>query len=206
LSAITCHCSAIVDLNFPELIDIDVEPDYFRQLLEGSFLTVTCPNCGTVLKPELQVRLCSTRRGLDCLVVPELERLSVYRGKITAPPGVEILVGYSELFERARILRDGFEIKNIEIIKYYLLSKAEEQEPEADITVLYNGQAGGKLEFHILGMKSGQTGIIRLPRSSIDASASDSTIEDPRFGELFLGQYRSIRKLSFLEEEEENEG
>jgi hypothetical protein len=146
----------------------------------------------------------SSSRGLDALVVPELDRLTVYRGKMDAPKGVEILIGYAELFERARILRDELEAKTVEIIKYYLLSRAEEQEPEADIIVLYHGLVNGKLEFHILGMKSGETGIIQLPREHAGASASDMAKQDPRFKELFAGPYRSVRKLGFMAEDEQD--
>jgi hypothetical protein len=152
----------------------------------------------------MTVRLKSASRNLDAIVLPELDRLAVYRGKADAPRGVEILVGYAELFERARIIRDGLEARTVEIIKYYLQGKAEEQEPDADIQVLYHGLADGKLEFHIIGMRSGETGIIRLPRESADKSASDIARQDPRFKELFSSQYRSIRKLGFLAEDEQD--
>lgn len=204
MKTITCHCSASVDIDVPELVDIDADPGLFRQLQDGSFLSIVCPQCGATLRPELTVRLKSASRNLDAIVLPELERLAVYRGKADAPKGVEILVGYAELFERARILRDGLEAKTVEIIKYFLLSKAEEQEPDADILVLFHGLIPEKMEFHILGMKSGETGIIRLPRESAAKSASDIARQDPRFKKLFSSQYRSIRKLGFLAEDEQD--
>jgi hypothetical protein len=193
-----------MDIDVPELVDIDADPALFRQLQDGSFLTVVCPQCGSTLRPELTVRLKSASRNLDAIVLPELDRMAVYRGKADAPKGVEILVGYAELFERARILRDGLEARTVETIKYYLQGKAEEQEPEADILVLYHALVDGKLEFHIIGMKSGETGIIRLPRESADKAAYDIARKDPRFKELFSGQYRSIRKLGFLDEDEQD--
>jgi hypothetical protein len=204
MKTIMCHCFATVDVDIPEIVDIDADSVLFRQLQDGSFLTVVCPQCGAALRPELTFRLKSASRNLDAIVLPELDRLTVYRGKADAPKGVEILVGYAELFERARILRDGLESKTVEIIKYYLQGKAEEQEPEADILVLYHALVDGKLEFHIIGMKSGETGIIRLPRESADKSASEIARKDPRFKELFSGQYRSIRKLGFLAEDEQD--
>ncbi|MFH2114989.1 MAG: CpXC domain-containing protein [Spirochaetota bacterium] len=202
MKTITCHCSANVDIDVPDLLDIDADPALFRKLQDGSFLAVVCPHCGATLRPELAVRLKSATRNLDAIVLPEMDRLAVYRGKADVPKGVEILVGYAELFERARILRDDQETRIIEIIKYYLLGRAEEQEPEADIVVLYHGLDNGKLEFHILGMKSGETGIIRLPHESADKAALDTTKQDYRFRELFSSQYRSIRKLGFLAEDE----
>ncbi len=199
-----CHCSADVDIDVPEVMDIDADPALFKQLEDGSFLSVVCPHCGATLRPELLIRIKSASRELDAIVLPELERMAVYRGKADAPKGVEILVGYAELFERARILRDGLDPRTIEIIKYYLSGKAEEQEPEADILVLYHGLVEGKLEFHIFGMKSGETGIIRLPRESACKSASDSARLDSRFKDLFASQYRSIRKLGFLAVDEQD--
>ena len=202
VTTITCHCSARVDIDVPDPMDIDKDPLLFKQLQEGSFLTCVCPLCGATLRPELKVRLKSTSRGVDALVVPEMDRLAVYRGKYDAPKGTEILVGYAELFERARMLRDELEARTVEIIKYYLLSRAEEQEPEADIVVLYHGLVNHKLEFHILGMKSGETGIIQLPRESADKSAMAIAKQEPRFKELFASQYRSIRRLGFLDDGE----
>jgi hypothetical protein len=193
-----------VDIDIPDLIDIDKDAAMFGQLQDGSFLSVACPQCGATLRPELTVRLKSSKRNMDVIVVPELERLAAYREKLDVPRGVEVLVGYAELFERARILRDGLDARTIEIIKYYLTGRAEEQEPEADIVVLYHGLDKGKLEFHILGMKSGETGILRLPRESADKSASDIAKGDPRFKELFSSQYRSIRKLGFLAEDDQD--
>lgn len=198
---VTCHCTASVDLDIPELVDIDADTHIFKELQEGSFLTSICPQCGTTLRPELRIRVRSVSKGLDAIVVPELDRIAVYRGKAEVPRGVEILIGYAELFERARILRDGLEPRTVEIIKYYLTGKAEEQEPEADILVSYHGLAEGKLEFHILGMKSGETGIIRLPHERVDKAAKDIAKQDARFAALFSGQYRSIRKLGFLEDD-----
>jgi hypothetical protein len=191
-----------VEIDIPDLIDIDAQPILFRQLYEGGFLTSVCPQCGTTLRPEIRVRLKSANRGLDALVVPELDRLAVYRGKVDAPKGAEILIGYAELFERARILRDGLEARTVEIIKYFLLSKAEEQDPDADVIVLYHGISDNKLEFHILGLKAGETGIIRLSRESAEKSASEIIRQDLRFKELFSSQYRSIRKPGFLAEGE----
>ena len=191
-----------MEIDCPDLVDIDADLQLFLQLQEGTFLTSVCPQCGLSLKPELKLRLKSESRGLDVLVVPELERLAVYRGKVDVPKGTEILIGYPELFERARILRDGLESRSVEIIKYYLLGRAEEQEPEADIIVLYHGLEEGKLAFHIHGLKSGETGILRLPRESVDRYASDIVKGDPQLKELFSSQYRSIRKLGFLAESE----
>ena len=202
MKTIECHCSAKIEIDVPELIDLDIDASRFEQLKDGTFLTIVCPHCGATIRPEVPIRLISASNNLNAMVLPELERLTVYRGKANVPHEVEILIGYPELFERARILRDGQEANTIEIIKYYLQSKAEEQEPEADITVLYHRLEAGKLSFHILGMKSGQTGVINLPLESVSRYSNESFNKNPRFSLVFSGQYRSIKKLWFYEEEE----
>ena len=173
-------------------------------MLDASFLSQTCPRCGAPVRPEFSVRVSWPTKGMDVQVLPELDRISVYRDKADAPKGVEILVGYPELFERVRELRDGLDPRAVEIVKYYLLEKAEESEPDADVTVLYHAKEGERLVFHVLGFKSGDTGVVKLPVDTYSRAfdgLKDSMSREP-FQSVFQGAYRSINKLAFLDDEE----
>ena len=145
-------------------------------------------------------RVVSKSRGLDLVVLPELERLSAYRGKADVGGTAEIVLGYQELFERARMVRDGLEPKAVEALKYALQGKAEESEPQAEVSVFYNGMKDGSLEFHIMGLKSGQAGVVRLPKASYDKVAADLPAMSGKepYRSIFSGRYRSIKKLGFL--------
>lgn len=197
---VTCMCETSFEADLPEEIDLDAEPGRIDEILSGTFFQVSCPNCGTTLKPELSVRLLSRKRGMDLQVLPELERLSFHLGEVAVPKGTELLIGYAELFERARMLADGLDPTVLEVIKYYLLLKAEEGAPEsAELSVAYAGpqEGTGKLLFHIAGMKEGEIAVLPIGRDYYDRIRKDlpSTLRQEPFDALFKGPYRSIKAL-----------
>ncbi len=197
----TCRCEMVVDIDASDSIDLDSDNTTLSGLSEGKSPSAICPRCGAVVRAELPLHVVSASRGLDILVLSELERLSVYRGKTPDTGSSEILLGYQELFERARILRDGLDPKVLETLKYLLQGKAEEAEPDAEITILYNGSSNGTLEFHVLGMKSGQTGVIKLQAATYTRSAQELKATEAKepYASIFSGRYKSIKKLGFLE-------
>jgi hypothetical protein len=194
---VTCMCETVFDADLPEEIDIDSAPGTIAEILRGEFLSVTCPSCGARLKPELRVRLASKKSKLDIVMLPEIERMSLYVGKAGIPEGAEAIVGYAELFERAKIISEGLDPEAIEILKYFLIQKAEEQAPEADISVAYAGKKDGKLSFHLSGLKEGQVAVLPVDPSTYEKTLADKprSLREPPFDRLFKGPYRSIRML-----------
>jgi hypothetical protein len=201
---VTCMCETVFDADLPEEVDVDANPGVLDEVLKGEFLAVRCPSCGTRLKPELRVRLLSAKSKLDLVVLPELERTSLYLGKAGIPEGAEALVGYAELFERARILSEGLDPETIEILKYLMVQKAEEQAPDADISVAYAGKKDGKLSFHLSGLKEGQVAVLPVDPSTYAKTLADKprSLREAPFDRIFKGPYRSIRMLESEEEEE----
>lgn len=200
-----CRCDTEIQFDLPDHFDLDHDEASKAALLDGSFLSVACPQCGAPVRPEIAVRVDWASKGLKAQVLPELERLSAYRGKADAPKGVELLIGYPELFERIRVLRDGLDPLAVEVLKYYVYEKAQDSEPEADISVHYNGLLGESLAFHILGLKSDEAAVLKLPKESYRRALTglkESLGKEP-FKELFQGSYRSINKLAFLQSQEE---
>jgi hypothetical protein len=194
---VTCMCEASFDADLPEEIDLDARDGVLGEILQGEFLAVDCPSCGARLKPELRVRLVSKKRGIDLVALPELERMSVYRGAAELPKGAQALVGYPELFERARMIEDGLDADAMEIIKYWLVQKAEESAPEAEIAVAYAGKKGNKLAFHLSGLKEGQVAILPVDPETYARTLAEKarSSREPPFDRVFKGPYRSIRKL-----------
>jgi hypothetical protein len=203
---VTCRCESVFDADLPEEIDLDAEAGRFDEILAevlgGTFFQATCPTCGALLKPELRVRLVSRKRGMDLTVLPELDRMSLYRGAAELPKGSQALVGYAELFERARVLADGLDPEVVEILKYWLLSKAEESAPDAELSASYSGIESGKLRFHVSGLKEGELAVLPVSRGLYDKALADKarTMRTEPFDKIFAGPYRSIRVLEFLEE------
>ena len=131
---------------------------------------------------------------------------SVYRelgepGKADAPKSHEILVGDAELIERVNVLRSDLDPKTIEVIKYYLQSKAEETDTDGEITVLFGGLDTNRLQFRVSGYKSGETGLLHITMEKyleIKADFKRLSLTEP-FKMIFSGGYQSIRKAAVLE-------
>jgi hypothetical protein len=194
---VTCMCETSFEADLPEEIDLDQSPGTLEQILSGDFLSVDCPSCGARLKPELKVRLFSKKEGMDLVAVPELERNSIYRGAVELPRGAQVLVGYPELFERARMIADGLDPETVEIIKYWLVQKAAEQAPEAEIGAAYAGKKGDKLAFHLSGLKEDQIAVLPVDPETYAKTLADKarSLRQSPFDRIFKGPYRSIRIL-----------
>jgi len=200
---VTCMCETSFDADLPEEIDLDASPKALSDILSGEFFALTCPNCGSRLKPELRVRIFSKKRSLDLVALPEMDRMSLYLGNASLPEGAEAVVGYSELFERAKILSEGLDAEAIEILKYLLAQKAEEQATEADIAVSYAGKKDGKLAFHVAGLKAGQVAVLPIDPATYEKTLADKakSMREPPFDKIFKGPYRSMRILEIDEED-----
>jgi hypothetical protein len=198
-------CETNFEADLPEEIDLDAEPWRIDQILDGSFFSITCPSCGSTIKPELDVGLVSRKNGISIKVLPEIERLSFCLGQTSISKGTEVLIGYEELVERAQILSDKLDAATIEIIKYYLLLKAEESASDALIpSVSYANlqaskapQTENKLLFHIKGIKPDEVAVLPIAQSYYERILKDKAViikQDP-FNRVFKGPYKSIHVL-----------
>lgn len=204
MRSITCLCDKSFDAEVPDAVDLDADSGLLARLSEGEFMTFTCPHCGVKLKPEFPVRVRGSALARDVWVVPELERLEFYSGKVDLPAACEVLVGYPELFERARLVRDGVDPEAAEILKFYLLVRAGEDNPDAELAVFYMGKEPGRLVYHLYGARDGETGVLRVPEETFRSIASDKKrkMGEETFREIFKGPYRAVRSLEALAEEE----
>jgi len=128
--------------------------------------------------------------------------MSLYRGKATLPKGSAVLVGYAELRERARIIADGLDPDCVEIIKYFLLLKAEERSPESDVSISYGGMEGDNLLFRAAGIKEGELALLHVSKALYEQTLSDKsrTLRSEPFDRIFKGPYRSVRALEAEED------
>jgi len=120
---IVCFCEHSFQTDVPERVDLAESPEVEEQILSGEFLSVRCPACGKLLKPEFPVFV--RHEGGTILLVPELDRAAFCRGRL--PYGLEDAtrgaIGYEELAEKFLIKRAGLDDRVVELIKYYLLRK-----------------------------------------------------------------------------------
>jgi hypothetical protein len=112
------------------------------------------------------------------------------------------VIGYPELAERLSVYRDGLEPAAVEAVKYYLLLKAEENYPDGEISVRYQGKGPGGLEFHLHGLREGEVAVSRLPAGIYEKALEDYR-RRPR-GEIFSAlrfrSYLSIQNMIRPEE------
>jgi hypothetical protein len=188
---IPCPCDNTFSVDVPEEIDLDQDPKYLDEILDGSFMNFTCPSCGKKHKPEFPVTLQWPGRNLRFEILPELERGEFYRRK-KDPPGTETLIGYPEMAERLAVIRDDLEPAAVEALKYYLLAKAEESYPDQEIGIWYQNKGPEHIEFHLHGIREGEVAVSRVPLSTYGRTLEDYK-KHPR-GEI----YRALRCRSYL--------
>ena len=178
---IPCFCENTFEVEAPEEINLDAEPDYLDEILKGSFLNFTCPNCGKKHKPEFPISVLWTSKKLCFEVLPELDRGVFYRRKKRSgwkgPETLETIIGYPEMADRLSVIRDNYEPIAVEAIKYYLCLKAEEQYPEGKTEIWYYGTSGSgecsSLEFHIHGIKENKAAVVKVPLSVYEKTLGD---------------------------------
>jgi hypothetical protein len=169
---ITCPCGRGFTVEAEEEIDLDRSPEYIEQITGGSFMNFTCPGCGKNHKPEFPVTLSWPSKKLKIEALPELDRGEFYRRK-KDPPGAETLIGYPELSDRIAVIRDGLEPAAVEALKYYLLLKAEENYPDREISIWYEGKNPDGVELHLHGLRSGEVAVSRVPMAVYEKTLED---------------------------------
>jgi hypothetical protein len=165
-----------------EEIDLDAAPEYIGKITGGSFMSFICPGCGKNHKPEFPVKLLWPSKKTTLEVLPEFDRGEFYRRK-TGKPGVETIIGYPALADRVAVIRDGLEPAVIETLKYYFLLKAEENYPEQEIRIWYQGKNAGSVEFHLYGIRADEVAVTRVPMGVYEKTLADFR-EHPK-GEVF---------------------
>jgi hypothetical protein len=198
---IPCFCDNTFSVEVPDEIDLDIQEEYLDKIMNGSFMNFICTSCGKKHKPEFPILITWSSRNLRLEVIPEVERGEFYRRKKDKEPK-ETVIGYPELSERIAVYRDRLEPAVIEALKYYLFLKAEETNPDAEMSIWYQRQEPDALEFHIHGLKADEVAVTRLPIDIYEKTYRDYKT-NPR-GELFSslrhGSYLSVQNMMRPEE------
>jgi hypothetical protein len=198
---IMCVCERSFEADVPDEVDLDRDEAAIPSILDGSFLSYTCPSCGKLLKPEFNVLLRSASRKADVFFLPESERGTFYSGGATLPPGSEVVIGYPELLERVREMVAGLDPRPLEIMKFFYLQKAEDKSPEGEIRIFFHGIEADSLVFHIHGMSKDEIAVIKAPRSSYDRTVAElpERSKEAPYASILAPPYISIRRLDVEE-------
>ncbi len=195
MSTIVCSCDAKFEADIPESIDIDASPDQKQAILSGAFMVFTCPTCGRTLKPEYPLTVSWPSKAASFYVIPELERPRA--AEVETAAGTEVLAGYAELADRLSVLGEGLDPVSVEALKYYLLLKASEADPDAEPSAWFQGVVDGALEFHIHGLRPNEVAVSRVPRSVYERTLSEKRgyPDSEPFSLIRKGAYTSVQNL-----------
>ncbi|WP_020612324.1 CpXC domain-containing protein [Sediminispirochaeta bajacaliforniensis] len=196
--SLTCHCEHMFEADIPDSYDISKTGDIEESILNGSFLSIRCPKCGTLLKPEFPVRIIGFSAGCcgyaDIQFIPELERDAYLLGKRSYSGG-RIAIGMAELMEKVALHKVKLDDRAVEILKYLLLEKMEAND---GVRIFFSQMEKEKIEFHIHGLRSDKIGISKIPWAlyqKVEADIPKRLKEDP-FREILEPPYVSVTKIS----------
>jgi hypothetical protein len=200
---IACFCETTFDAELPSSADMSGDPEIEQVILDGTFMSVSCPGCGRRLSPEYPFRLTGVRGVAEIFLVPEADRGAYLRGKLEYETGspARIVVGFPELAEKVLIASLGLDDRVIEMMKYYLLTGSKPEGtamPETDVSILYRGKEAGRHVFNIIGMKAGEVGVARLAEelyARIAADVETRVLDDP-FADFCVPPWVSLRRIT----------
>ncbi len=203
---IPCLCGKPSQFEYEEnaVLDRDTED----MILSGNFMTAECSSCGKTLKPDFSVRFKNAEKKIDILYIPEKDRDSYLRGKsdYSFKKPNRIVIGYHELAEKIKIMRENLDDSVIESVKYYILSKIENDvKPENEINIYFNNLHDEKLVFEIHGLQKDEIGLLPIEKSFYDINAEKlAEHRDTEPFKTFLNPpYVSLMKV-YREYEENN--
>jgi hypothetical protein len=197
---VSCNCGHSFEADLPERVDSEKEPDRWQEILSGEFLTVECPNCGHMLKPDLPFHLKHASFDIDLYYVPEHDRSKALSGELpyAVADAKELVIGYPELVEKLTIADNGFDPRAIEVLKYYLLTPAmDTSKSEAEIRIRFHKHKQDKLVFYIEGLREEEIGVSRIPLETYNKVKENlkETLEKEPFVSLLSPPYASINKI-----------
>jgi hypothetical protein len=197
---IICFCEHAFDAEVPDSIDLGKQPEVEQAIIDGEFLSIRCPNCGKVLKPEFPVLIEDPQAENSIFFVPELDRSAFFRGSLSYSlrEANRVAIGYEELVEKFLLKRYNLDDRVVEIVKYYLLSKIMEDESEdKDVRILFSKQESDTVFFNVLGFKKDEVGILKVPVATVEKISSqlaEKKQQEP-FSEILKAPYVSINNL-----------
>ncbi len=190
---ITCLCEEVFPIHYEDELDI-AQASNRQKILEGQFLSFTCPACGKAIKIEPRVRLFD---GNDCWeVYPETERDHYLAGSLELSQSLHrVVFGYKEMAEKVRILGDHLDDRPLEILKFSFLEK--QGWPEG-VVLTYQEKRDDKLHFYIEGLKENEVGVTAVPVAFYDRIRTQLTNPPPEWADILQGPYLSVQKLGKL--------
>lgn len=195
---LTCHCEHEFSADIPESVNLDEHPEVVGKIASGSFLTCTCPSCNSILHLDIRTRVEWPSKNAVVVLVPEIERLSLESGQTEREGNESFVVGYAELADRIAVLDAGLDPLAVEFLKYRLLEKSREANPDLMPLLYFERLTDNKdLEFHIHGIRDGEVAVTSVPNRVYSMIRDEIATNPDRDDCLALvnGGYISVRNI-----------
>jgi len=198
---INCFCGNNFSVDIEEEIDLDEKLIFLNEILNGTFMSFTCPGCGKKHKPEYKIMINWKSKNCKLEVLPEMERGEFYRDKKRKTSSdknpLETIIGYPEMADRIAVIKDDLEPMAVETLKYYLLVKAEENYPDREINAWYYKSDEDNIEFHLDGIKADEVAVMKVPKQVYEKTADDFK-KHPKndiYASMRVRSYLSVQNL-----------
>ncbi len=187
---ITCLCDEVFPVHYEDELDI-AHAENRKMILDGQYLSFTCPACKKAIKIEPRVRLFD---GNDCWeVFPETERDHFLAGALELSRDLHrVVFGYKEMAEKVRILGDRLDDRPLEVLKFTFLEK--QGWPEG-VFLTYHETREGKIYFYIEGLKENEVGVTAVPQLFYERIQSQVGSPPPEWADVLSGPYVNVQKL-----------
>jgi len=193
---IICPCGKNFPFEYEEELDLDSDNQILENIFNGTFMSIACPSCLKMHKPEFKVTLDWKSKNYKLTAIPELERGEFYLNKKENPPH-DTVIGFPEMADRLAVIKDGLEPVVIETLKSYILAKAEENYPDNDINIWYYCTLPSGIEFHLDGIRHDEVAVMRITLEMYNNTLEDYKKHSKKtiYTALRLRSYMSVQNL-----------
>jgi len=198
MKKITCYCEKTFEKDIADTFDLDKQPEIYEDILNGTFMSVLCPECKKILKPEFPFKIIKESENIDIFFIPELDRNKYYIKKIdySILESNRIVIGYNELVEKLSILNCKLNDQIIEFLKFQIFSKfLDSADSNADIQIVFNEVKEDTLFFYIENLKPDEIGIFKLPLKIYDKADLKKKLNKDPYSGFLTPPYVSINRF-----------
>ena len=203
---LTCMCENRFSVDLPLDVDLAADPRSEEDILTGCFMSARCPSCGSMVRPELPFRVRDARRGLDIYHVPSLERARYLAGMLEGVPKDvgRVVIGFPELQEKLTIANAGLDDRVVEIVKFHLMRRAEQDPLPGELAIRFVAREGGALVFEVHGLRKGEVGRVHVPQENAERVAEElpKNMKREPYRSFVQGPYVSCFSVTAADDDE----
>lgn len=195
---LTCHCEQVFNVDLPESVDLDANPETIANIANGSFLSCVCPACNSVLHTDLKTKVEWPSKKSTLTLIPEIDRLTFLSGNLNEISGTTVVIGYAELADRVAVITNALDPVAIEALKYHLAVKAAETAQSAKTSIYFERTTeSGDIVFHIHGLKENEVAVMTVPADVYRSVLADikANPADDTYTALVRGDYLSYQNI-----------